>query len=85
MSGSTAHCRALTTFSSLLIPNMVGRSLWTGDQPVARPLPTHTTTRTQNKRTHTSMSIVGFEPMISVFELAKTIHDLRPFGHCDRR
>jgi hypothetical protein len=24
-----------------------------GDQPVARPLPTHRTTQTQNKRTHT--------------------------------
>jgi hypothetical protein len=30
----------------------VGRTPWTGDQPVARPLPTHRTTRTQNKRTH---------------------------------
>jgi hypothetical protein len=28
---------------------------WTGDQPVARPLPTHRTTQTQNKRTQTSM------------------------------
>jgi hypothetical protein len=27
-----------------------GRTPWTGDQPVARPLPTHTTTQTQNKR-----------------------------------
>jgi hypothetical protein len=25
---------------------------WTNDQPVARPLPTHRTTQTQNKRTH---------------------------------
>jgi hypothetical protein len=29
-----------------------GRTPWTGDQPVARPLPTHRTTQTQNKRTH---------------------------------
>jgi hypothetical protein len=28
----------------------VGRTPWTGDQPVARPLPTHRTTQTQNKR-----------------------------------
>jgi hypothetical protein len=27
-----------------------GRNLWTGDQPVARPQPTHRTTQTQNKR-----------------------------------
>jgi hypothetical protein len=28
-----------------------GRTPWTSDQPVARPLPTHRTTQTQNKRT----------------------------------
>jgi hypothetical protein len=36
-------------------------------QPVARPLPTHRTTQTQNKRTQTS---TRFEPMIPVFERA---------------
>jgi hypothetical protein len=30
----------------------VGRTPWAGDQPVGRPLPTHRTTETQNKRTH---------------------------------
>jgi hypothetical protein len=29
-----------------------GMAPWTGDQLVARPLPTHRTTQTQNKRTH---------------------------------
>jgi hypothetical protein len=33
----------------------VGRTTWTGDQPVARPLPTHRTTQTQDKRTQTSV------------------------------
>jgi hypothetical protein len=28
-------------FFSFLILYIVGRTLWTGDQPVARPLPTH--------------------------------------------
>jgi hypothetical protein len=37
-----------------------------GDQPTARLLPTHRT-QTQNKRTHTSMPQVGFEPMTPVF------------------
>jgi hypothetical protein len=46
----------------------VGNIPWTGDQPVARPLPT------QNKRTHTTMPSVRFEPTISVFEQAKTVH-----------
>jgi hypothetical protein len=44
-----------------------------GDQPVARPLPTHRTAQTQNKRTQTSIPRVGFEPKISVFEQAKTV------------
>jgi hypothetical protein len=30
-----------------------GRTPWTGDQLVSRPLPKHRTTRTQNKRIHT--------------------------------
>jgi hypothetical protein len=54
----------------------VGRALWTGDQPVARPLPTHRTTQRENKRTYTSMPGVGFEPTIPAFERAKTVHAL---------
>jgi hypothetical protein len=38
-------------FFSFLILYTVGRTPWTGDQPIARPLPTHRTTQTQNKRT----------------------------------
>jgi hypothetical protein len=49
---------------------ILGRIPWTGDQPVARPLPTHKTTQTQNKRTHTSMPRVGFEPTTPAFEQA---------------
>jgi hypothetical protein len=48
----------------------------TVDQPVARPRPTHRTTKTQNNHTQTSMPRVGFEPTIPVFERAKTIHAL---------
>jgi hypothetical protein len=49
-------------YSSLLGPGLFfnfviflytdGRAPWTSDQPVARPLPTHRTTQTQNKCTH---------------------------------
>jgi hypothetical protein len=56
---------------SFLIPYTVGRTPRTGDQPVARPLPTHRTTQTQ-----TSMSRVGFETTIPMFERAKTVHAL---------
>jgi hypothetical protein len=45
----------LGRFFIFLILYAVGGTPWTGDQPVARLLPTHRTTQTQNKRTHTSM------------------------------
>jgi hypothetical protein len=61
---------------NFLIPYTVGMNPWTGDQPVVRPLPTHRTTQTQNKRTQTSMSLMGLEPMTPVFERAKTVHAL---------
>jgi hypothetical protein len=51
-----------------------GRTPWTADQPVARPLPTHRVTQTKNKCTQTSMPRVRFEPTIPVFERAKTVH-----------
>jgi hypothetical protein len=59
-----------------LNPYTVGRTPWTGDQPVARPLPTRRTTQIRNKRTQTSMPRVGFEPTTPVFERAKTVHAL---------
>jgi hypothetical protein len=53
-----------------------GRTPWTGDQPVARPLPEQRTTETQNKRTQTFITQVRFEPTIRVFVRAKTVHAL---------
>jgi hypothetical protein len=53
--GPTALCWSLAAFFSFLILYTVGTTPWTGDQPVTRPLPTHRTTQTQNKRTQTSM------------------------------
>jgi hypothetical protein len=52
----------------------LGRTFWAGDQPVARLLPAHRTSQAQNKRTHTSMSEVGFEPTIPGFERLKKVH-----------
>jgi hypothetical protein len=66
----------LGRFFSFLLLYTVGRTPWTRDQPVARPLPTHRTTQTQNKRTQTSMPCVGFEPTIPAFKRAKTVHAL---------
>jgi hypothetical protein len=59
-----------------LNPRTAGRTPWTEDQPVARPLPTHRTTQTQNIHTQTSMPRVVFEPTIPVFERVKTVHAL---------
>jgi hypothetical protein len=67
----------LCSFFSFLILYTVGCTPRTGDASVARPLPTHRTIQTQNKRTETSMSRVGFEPTTPVFERAKTFHAFR--------
>jgi hypothetical protein len=64
----------LGRFFSFLIFYTVGRTPWTGDQPVARPLPAQRTAQTENKRTQTSMPKVGFEPTIPVFEREKIVH-----------
>jgi hypothetical protein len=75
---STVLLLDLGLFFSFLIPYTVGRTPWTGNQPVARPLLTHRTTQTKNKLTQTSMPRVGFEPMIPTFERG------RQRVHCDR-
>jgi hypothetical protein len=59
-----------------LILYTVGRTPWTGDQPVAMPLPVHRITQTQNIRPQTSTPQVGFEPTIPAYEWAKTVHAL---------
>jgi hypothetical protein len=54
-----------------------GRTLWMSVQLVARPLPKHKTTQTQNKHIHqTPMSCVGFKPTIPASEREKTVHAL---------
>jgi hypothetical protein len=47
--------------------NTDGRTPWTGDKPVASPLPNNT---------NTSMSRVCFVPMIPSLERANTVHVL---------
>jgi hypothetical protein len=70
--GSTVLLLDLGCFFSFLILYTVGRTPWTEDQPVARPLPIHRATQTHNKRTQTSMPKVGFEVTIPVLEWTKT-------------
>lgn len=60
---------------SFLILNTVGRTPSMGDQPVTRLLTTQE--NTQNKYRQTSMPLKGeLQPMIPVFERAKTSHAL---------
>jgi hypothetical protein len=60
---------------SILILYKVGWTPWMGNQPVARPLPTHRKPQIQNKRTMTSKTRVRFEPTILAFA-EKTVHAL---------
>jgi hypothetical protein len=64
------------SFLRFLMLYTVCRNPWAEDQPVARPVPTHRTAQTHNKRKQISMHRVGFEPTISAFERAKTVHAL---------
>jgi hypothetical protein len=63
-----------------------GRIPWTSDQSIARPLPTHRTTQTQNERTHTDIhalrGIRTHDPSIRASEDSSC---LRPRGRCDRQ
>jgi hypothetical protein len=65
----------LLQFRNLFDTN--GRTPWTSDQPIARPLPTYRRTQTQNKRTHKHQCLwVRSELTVSAFERAKTVHAL---------
>jgi hypothetical protein len=73
-------------FSSVINFFTDGRNPWTNNQAVARPLPKHRTTQTQNKRTHTSNihalgGIRTHDPSVRVREDSSS---LRQRGYCDR-
>jgi hypothetical protein len=64
----------LGRFLRFLIQYTVGRTPWTGNELVARLVPTNRATQTQNKRTQTFMPQVGFEPTVPVLERVKRVH-----------
>jgi hypothetical protein len=73
--GSTTLCWTLVAFSvSCSITQSVGL-LGRGISP-SQGRYLHRTAQTENKSTQTSMSYVGFEPTIPMFELAKTVYPL---------
>jgi hypothetical protein len=69
-----SHLLYLGSFS--VSTRTVGRTPWMKYQIVARLLPIHRTTQTQNKRTQTSMPLVRFKPATPVFKRMKTVHAL---------
>jgi hypothetical protein len=63
-----------------------GRTPWTSDQLVARPLPKHRTTQTQNKHIHTPNihALCWIRTHDPSFRANEDSSCLRPLGYCDR-
>jgi hypothetical protein len=61
-----------------------GRSPWTGDQPVARPLPTHRTTHKKNSDNTDIYALSGIRTNDPSVQAREDSSCLRPRGHCDR-
>jgi hypothetical protein len=63
-----------------------GRTQWTSDQLVARPLHKRRTTQSQNKRIHTSNihALSGTRNHDPSVRASEDIACLRPRGYCDR-
>jgi hypothetical protein len=78
LSTGTSLPLASGSAAAILYTYTVGRTPWTGDQPVTRPLPTHGTAQIQNKRRRTSITRVGFEPMPPALKRAKAVETGRP-------
>jgi hypothetical protein len=76
-------CWTLAAIFSFLTLYTVGRTPWTGDQPVARLLPTHRTTQTQNKFTDIH-ALSGIRTDDSSVRASEDSSCLRLRGHCDR-
>jgi hypothetical protein len=66
-----------------------GRTPWTSVQPVARPLPKHRITQTQNKHTHTHIQNIhascGIQTHDPGLRASEDSACLRPLGYRDRR
>jgi hypothetical protein len=72
-------------FSSVIFFYTVGRTPWASDQLVARPLPTHRTTQTQNKRIHRHSCLQWDSNPRSQCLIGGRQSMFIPRGHCDRQ
>jgi hypothetical protein len=63
-----------------------GMTHWTSDQLIAKPLPKHRTTQTQNKRIHTPNihALSGIRSHDPGFRASEDSSCLRPRGYCAR-
>jgi hypothetical protein len=77
---------SLLQFRYLYYEYIDSRNPWTSDQPVARPLPKHRTTQTQNKYIHISNIHVlcGIRTHDPSFQAREDSTCLRPLGYRDR-
>jgi hypothetical protein len=73
-------------FSSVIIFFTVGGTPWWSDQPVARPLPKHRTTQTENTRIDTPNIhvLTGIQTHDSSVRATEDSSCLRLRGYCDR-
>jgi hypothetical protein len=72
-------------FTSVTKFTTVGRTPWTGDQLVARPLPKHRTTQTQKKNTHIDIrALSGIGTHTHSTRASEDKSCLTPFGYRDR-
>jgi hypothetical protein len=82
--GSAVPSLDLDRFFSFLILYTIGRTSWTGDQPVTRPMPTHRWTQTQNKRTQYRHPCLERDSYPRAQRSSERRSCLRPCSHCDR-
>lgn len=71
--------QSLSSFShffNFMLLYAINSNPWTVGQYDARPLIKNRITQTQNRRTQTYMSRIGFEPTTSVYERMETIYAL---------
>jgi hypothetical protein len=78
---------ALTSASQFHVHFTDGRTPWTSDQLVARPLPKHRTTQTQNKhiRTPNIHALCGIRTHNPSVRVSEDSIGLRPRGYCVRQ
>jgi hypothetical protein len=83
---TSEHRASIKLFVSLqfLNPKTIGRTRWTRNHPVARPLPTQDNTNSEQRQTdiHALSRIRTHNPSVRASEHSSCG---RPRGHCDRQ